>query len=253
MDATEPSTAPEAAGRRNAPAAITIRVLRQAGFLVIAVGLLAAYEHFNAELSRTAAIVCLVAAAGFGFAPLREIIRIVFRVEGKALHLAHAIGGLGLIALPVSGVVSGTPLLTHAALAPFAVMGAAQAMMHADHPRNARQAAALQQFVLTIPAVARVTSPKDLASPASAARAVNALSDMLSKAQVLGETELDADPGFQSAMRRVSTRFGASLGLDAVNLALNRMAATPATARAVPRLRQQLAAARTSIAGIGTR
>lgn len=253
MDASESSTAREPAARRSSPASITARVLKQAGFLLIAVGFLAAYEHFNAEMSRTAAIVCLVAVAGFGFAPLRKLIRIVFKIEGKALHLAHAVGGLGLIALPVSGVVSGTPLLTHAALAPFAIMGAAQAMMHSNHPRNARQATALQQFVATLPEVAQFTNTKNLASPANAARAVRALSDILSKAQALGETELDADPGFQGAMRRVSTRLGASLGLDAVNLGLNRMAANPATARAVPKLRQQLAAARMSIAGTGTR
>ena len=38
-------------------------------------------------------------------------------------------------------------------------------------------------------------------------------------------------------MSRVSTRVGANLGLDAVNLALTKLAANPAAAAAVPRLR----------------
>jgi hypothetical protein len=75
------------------------------------------------------------------------------------------------------------------------------------------------------------------------------LSDIVAKAQVLGQTELDADPGFQSALRQVTTRFGASLGLDAVDAALNQLAANPATARVVPGLREQLAVARRAIAG----
>ncbi|MEO7103171.1 MAG: hypothetical protein ABI311_07245 [Gemmatimonadaceae bacterium] len=249
MDASEQFAAHDPASRRTSPAFIAIRVLKQIGFLLVAVACLAAYEHFSADGQSTAAIVSVVAAAGFGFAPLRELIRIVFGIEGKMLHIAHAVGGLALISLPLGGVVPGAPMLTHAALAPFAIMGAAQAMMHSNHPRNAQQAAALQGFAATLPEVAQFTNPNSLASPANAARAVTVLSDILSKAQALGETELNADPGFQSAMSRVSTRFGANLGLDAVNLALTRMAANPATARAVPKLRQQLTAARQSIAG----
>ena len=73
------------------------------------------------------------------------------------------------------------------------------------------------------------------------------LTDIVGKAQALGQTELDADPNFQSALGRVSTRFGAGLGLDAVDLALNRLAANPATAAAVPALRQKVVAARGAI------
>jgi hypothetical protein len=71
----------------------------------------------------------------------------------------------------------------------------------------------------------------------------------MAKAQALGQTELEADPGFQSALRQVSTRFGANLGLDAVDLVLNQLAANPATAAQVPELRKELAAARGAIAG----
>src|SRR5512136_1066697 len=58
-----------------------------------------------------------------------------------AAYLHFKVGGLALVGLPVAGVVSGTPVLTRTAMAPFAVMGAAQALMHQNHPRNAKQAA----------------------------------------------------------------------------------------------------------------
>ena len=126
-------------------------------------------------------------------------------------------------------------------------MGAAQAVMHQDHPRNAEQAAALRRFATSLPEVAQFTRSKNLASPENAKRAVAVLSDIVAKAQTPGETELKSDPGFQSALRQVSTRFGSNLGLDAVDLALNKLAANPATARAVPQLRKQLAKARKSL------
>jgi hypothetical protein len=215
-------------------------------FLLIALGCLAGYLHLKAEGHPSAALASLVAAALFGFMPLRDLIRIFFRVEGTALHLVHAVGGLALVALPLSGAVSGTPLLTHTAMAPFAIMAAAQAVMHQNHPRNARQAAALQQFAASLPQVAQFTSG-NLSSPENARRAMVVLTDIIGKAQVLGQTELDGDPNFQSALGRVSTRFGAGLGLDAVDLALNRLAANPATASAVPALRQKVSAARGAI------
>ena len=229
--------------------AVAAKILLHAGFLVIAVGCFLAYEHLKAEGQSTAALVSLVAAAGFGFAPVRDLVRIVFAIEGKALHLVHLLGGLALIGLPVAGVVSGAPVLTHAAMAPFAIMAAAQAVMHQDHPRNEKQAVALRRFAESLPEVAQFAGAKDLASPENARRAVIVLSDILAKAQALGETELEADPGFQSALRQVSTRFGANLGLDAVDLVLNQLAANPATAAQVPELRKELAAARGAIAG----
>ena len=106
--------------------------------------------------------------------------------------------------------------------------------MHQNQPRNAKQAAALRQFAASLPEVAQFAGAKNLASPENARRAIVVLSDILAKAQALGQTELESDPQFQSALSRVSTRFGANLGLDAVDLALNKLAANPATACAVP-------------------
>ncbi len=252
MDMPTPSVAPATAERRASPRSIATRILLHGGFLLIAIACLAAYEHFQAEGTSGAALTSLAAAAGFAFAPLRDLIRIAFKVEGKALHLVHAVGGLAMLGLPLAGVVSGTPVLTHAALAPFAIMGAAQAVMHQDHPRNAKQAAALQRFAASLPEVAQFTSAKNLATPENARRAIAVLTDILGKAQALGQTELDADPEFQSALARVSTHFGVNLGLDAVQLALAKLEANPVTAGAVPALRQKLALARRTNAGAVT-
>jgi hypothetical protein len=124
--------------------------------------------------------------------------------------------------------------------------------MHQNHPHNAKQAAAMQSFAASLPEVAQFAGG-NLASPANAQRAVVALSEILAKAQALGQTELDADPGFRSALSQVSTRFGANLGLDAVDLALGKLAANPATAGAVPELRKELASARSVFARAGDR
>ncbi len=228
---------------------VLLRFFVHAGFLAIALACLAGYEHFAAEGQSNASIASLVAAAGFGFLPLRDVARVVFKISGAALHGVHVVGGLALFALPLTGVVSGTSVLSHAALAPFSMMGAAQALMHSNQPRNAKQEAALRQFVASLPQVELFAGSKSFASPENAARAVAVLSDILAKAQALGQTELDADPGFQSALRQVTTRFGAGLGLDAVDVALNQLATNPTTARAVPGLREQLAAARRALAG----
>lgn len=249
MSAPAPATAPDKP--RASVAAVAARVLLHVGFLLIALGALAAYEHFSVEGRSAISYAFLAAAAGFGFAPLRDVARIFFAIEGKALHLVHALGGLALVGLPLAGIISGGPVLTHAALAPFAVMGAAQALMHQDHPRDAKQAAAMRRFAQSLPEVARFTSAKDLASPANAKRAVAVLTDIVAKAQALGDTELQSDPGFQGALRRVSARFGANLGLDAVELALGKLAASPAAAGAVPALRKQLAGARKTLAKAG--
>jgi hypothetical protein len=245
----QPAPADDPAARRVSLGSAAVRVLMHGGFLLIAVGCFAAYEHFKVGGHSAASLASLVAAAGLGFAPVRDVVRVVWRIEGKALHLVHGLGGLALVALPLTGVLSGAPLLTHAALAPFAIMGAAQAVMHQHQPRNAKQAAALQRFAASLPEVAQFTNSKNLASPENAKRAVVVLSDIVAKAQALGQTELESDPEFQSALRQVPTRFGTSLALDVVQLALNKLAANPATAGAVPGLRKQLAAARRAIAG----
>jgi hypothetical protein len=254
MTASAPPILEQApAARRRSWPSVALRLLLHAALLVVAVGCLAAYEHFGVEGHSRLALASVVAAAVLGFAPVRDLIRVGFRVEGRMLHFVHVLGALGLLALPVTGVVSGTPVLTHAAMAPFAIMGAAQAIMHQEHPRNAKQAAALQRFARSLPEVASFAGARNLSSPANAQRAVAALTDILTKAQALGETELEADPGFQNALNRVSARFGANLGLDAVDLALGKLAANPVTAGAVPALRRQLASARRTIAGSTTR
>lgn len=239
------------APRRGSWAPVATRVLLHLGFLLVAVGCLAAYEHFRAEGRSSISLACLVAAAVFGFAPVRDVVRIVFGVERKALHLVHLLGGLGLVALPVTGVVSGAPVLTHAAMAPFALMGAAQAVMHQNRPRDASQAAALRRFAASLPEVAQFAGTKNFASPETARRAVAVLSDIIAKAQALGETELRADPGFQSAFRQVCTRFGAGLGMDAVELTLGKLAGNPGAAGAVPDLRRRLEQARATFRGDG--
>jgi hypothetical protein len=75
------------------------------------------------------------------------------------------------------------------------------------------------------------------------------LQDLISKAEALGETELRADPAFQSAWAQATTRTGLTLGLDSIDQAINRLAQNPATASAVPQLRRQLAQARSVVEG----
>jgi hypothetical protein len=212
--------------------------------LCLAAGAFVAYQHFKLHGQPTAATVSLVAAGLLAFAPVRALVGTFFALEGKALHFVHGLGGMALMALGATGVISGTSLLNHAAMAPFAIMGAAQALMHADHPRNAQQAQAMRSFATSLPEVARFTQGKDLTSPANAARAVAVLSDLIGKAQALGETELAADPKFQSALAQATTRTGLALGMDSIDKALDRLAADPQTAAAVPALRARLAQAR---------
>lgn len=253
MLTASPPTQPVAPKERPTAVKVALRLLLHGVFLVIAVGCFMAYEHFKVAGQSTASLVSLAGAGGFGFAPVRDVLRLFFAVEGKTLHLLHGLGGLGLLSLPLFGFVSGGPLMSHAAMAPFAIMGAAQAVMHQDHPRNAKQATALRTFASSLPEVAEFTSSKDLTLPANAERAVKVLTDIIGKAQVLGETELQADPQFQSALGQVSARTGVNLGLDAVNLALDRLAANPATAAMVPELRKQLAQARKTFAEASSR
>ncbi len=212
--------------------------------LLSAAAAFVAYEHFKLNGQSSAALVSLVAAALLALTPLRALTRALFAIEGKALHALHGIGGLAFIGLTAGGVISGQPLMSHAAMAPFAIMGAAQAIMHQNHPRNARQAEALRQFAGSLPEVAAFTKPGELTSPANAARAVHVLNDLISKAEVLGETELAADPAFQSAWARATTHTGLTLGLDTIDQGINRLAANPGTADAVPELRRRLAKAR---------
>ncbi len=124
--------------------------------LLIAAGAFIAHQHFSLHGQTTPSLVALLAAGGFALVPVRALIGELFELEGKALHLVHGVGGLAFAGLSLGGVISGAPLLNHAALAPFAIMGAAQAVMHQDHPRNARQAAAMRRFATSLPQVERV-------------------------------------------------------------------------------------------------
>ena len=220
------------------------RLLLHALSLCVAAGAFVAYQHFKLHGQPTAATVSLVAAGLFAFSPVRALLGEFFAIEGKALHFAHGLGGLALVGLGATGVISGTSLLNHAAMAPFAMMGAAQALMHSDHPRNAQQAAAIRSFATSLPEVAQFTQAKDLTSPANAARAVTVLTDLIGKAEVLGETELKADPKFQSAFAQATTHTGLTLGLDSIDKAVDRLAENPQTAAAVPELRHRVAQAR---------
>jgi len=230
------------------PHAVLGRIVLHVCNLVVAAGALASYEHFSLQGSSGLAVASLLAAGGFGFAPIRALLHALFALERGVLHIVHGIGGLAIVGLAAGGATSGSPVLSHAALAPFAMMGAAQALMHAEHPRNARQAEELRRFVTSLPEVEQVARAQNLSSPANAARAASALSDIIGKARSLGETELESDPGFQSALRRVTARAGLTLGLDTVDRAIGRLATSPAAGPQVAALRRQLTAARRALA-----
>jgi hypothetical protein len=218
-------------------------VLCVTGAAVLFVG----YQHFKLSGQAALSTASLIAAALLALVPVRAVLREMWAIEGKALHLVHGLGGLALIALPVSGLVSGTPMLTHAALAPFALMGAAQAVMHQNNPRNAQQAEALRRFATSLPEVAQFTKSGDLSSPANISRAVAVLTDLLGKAQALGETELQADPGFQAALKNATARVGLTLGLDSIDRAVNVLGASQADPASVRALRVKLAQVRGSL------
>lgn len=225
----------------------THRVLLHLAFnalaLVAAVAAFVAHEHFKLQGQTRASLICLVVAAICALIPVRALVGMFFGLERRVLHGFHGVGALALTGLAAGGYISGGNVLTHSAMAPFALMGAAQAIMHQNHPRNAQQAAALQRFATSLPEVAEFTRG-DLSSPANAARAVSVLQDLITKAEALGETELQADPNFQGALARATAHTGLTLGLDSIDQAINRLAANPATAAAVPDLKRRLARAR---------
>jgi hypothetical protein len=227
--------------------ALLRRILLHLCLLLVAAGLFAAFEHYRLHGQSTPSLACLAGAALLALAPVRALLSELWAIEGRALHFVHGLGALVAAGLALSGLVSGQPVLTRAALAPFAMMGAAQAVMHQDHPRNPQQAAALANFARSLPEVEQFTRSGGLSSPRNLARAVLVLQDLIGKAQALGETELSADPGFQGALRQVTTRYGAMLGLDAVQSALDALARNPAAAGKVADLRQRLARARRAL------
>ena len=234
-------------GGRSLVHAIAAKVLFHGMMLVIAAIAFVAYEHFKIRGESTQSLACLLTTAGCGLLPVRALMRELFMLEGKVLHLVHGVGGLVFSGLALGGFISGGPMLTHAALAPFAIMGAAQAIMHQNHPRNPEQAEALRRFATSLPEVERFTKDSDLTSPANVSRAIAVLTDLMAKAQALGETELRSDPGFQSALGQATSRFGLSLALDTVDRAISKLSANPAAAKMLPTLRKQLANARKTI------
>jgi hypothetical protein len=244
MNRVLPPVAETVPVQKPAPRRVFHRILLHSLLLIAAATAFVAYQHFKLNGQSTPALVALAASGIFALSPVRAVIGEFFAIEGKLLHALHGIGGLLFIGLAAGGFISGQPLLNRAAMAPFAIMGAAQAVMHQNHPRNAKQAEALRSFATSLPEVAEFTSAGDLTSPENVARAVRVLNDLLSKAEVLGETELQADPNFQSAWARATTRTGLTLGLDTIDEAINRLAANPAAAAAVPDLRRRLAKAR---------
>ena len=253
MNRVFPPLAEPATVQMPAPRRVLRRILLHCLLLVLAAAAFVAHQHFKLNGRSTQALVCLIAAGLLACAPARAVVGELFAIEGKVLHALHGIGGLALVGLAAGGVISGQPLLNHAAMAPFALMGAAQALMHQNHPRNAKQAEALRRFATSLPEVAEFTSSADLTSPENAARAVRVLNDLISKAEALGETELEADPAFQSAWARATMRTGLTLGLDTVDQAIDRLAANPAAAPAVPELRRRLAKARSVAAATSAR
>lgn len=248
MHAVNPVADPAAPGAPKPASpvpAMVGKVLLHGASLSIAVVAFVVYEHLKLHGSAGQSLASLAVAAGFGLAPLRALAHALFEIERNVMHFAHGLGGLAVLGLGSAGVISGAPLLDHAAMAPFAIMGAAQAIMHQDHPRSREQAAALRRFATSLPEVAQFTKAGNLSSPERARRAIAVLGDLLAKAQALGETELRADPGFQSALARV----GLTLGLDSIDHAIDSLAANPAASSKLPGLRAQLARARRTIDG----
>ena len=125
-----------------------------------ATALFVAYQHLKINGAPAPAYVCLAGAALLALSPLKALGHAMFTVERGAMHLVHVVAGLALMALPVSGLVSGTPVLTHAALAPFAMMGAAQALMHSGKPRNAAQRQAMRSFVTSLRSCLEMTGAR---------------------------------------------------------------------------------------------
>jgi len=212
-----------------------------------AAGLFVCYQHFKVNGQSGLSTGSLIGAALLALVPVRALLHEFFGVESKVLHLLHGLGGLALVALPLSGLVSGAPMLTHAAMAPFAIMGAAQAFMHQNNPRNAQQAEAMRRFATSLPEVAQFTKSGELSSPANISRAITVLTDLLGKAEALGETELHADPAFQSALSSASTKVGLTLGLDSIDHAVNLLSASSANPAQVQLLRRKLAQVRGSL------
>jgi hypothetical protein len=111
-----------------APRRLLPRILLHGLALVLAAAAFVAHQHFKLAGQSTLALVSLVAAGVLALAPIRALVGEIFSLSGHALHAVHGIGGLLFVGLAAGGVFSGSSLLNHAAMAPFAIMGAAQAV-----------------------------------------------------------------------------------------------------------------------------
>jgi len=213
-------------------------------FALVGAGVLCLiYDHETASGPTSHGYLWLAGAALLAMMPLRSVLRLLWSLESHFVHIVHGLGGLALFGLLAHGGLSSQPLLTHAALAPFAMMGAAQAVMHQQQPRDARQAEALRRFASSLPELGQL-GRGNLSSPASVQHAATLLGDLIGKAQALGYTELDADPGFQSALRHTTTRLGLTLVLDRVQSLVTELGKNPASAQAAAGLQRRLDAAR---------
>ena len=168
-DAARSNNCRRSPDERRFAASASAKLLVHGGALLIALACFAAYGHFKLEGQSTAAMVSLASAAVFGFTPLRGCCASYFASRESAAHRPR-FGQPRAHRAPVSGVVSSRPVLTRAWMAPFAMMGAAQAVMHQNNPRNAKQAAALKQFATSLPEVAQFAGPKDLVAANAKAR-----------------------------------------------------------------------------------
>ena len=74
-----------------------------------ALGLFVCYQHFRDSGQTGLSTGCVIAAALLALVPLRALLREIFGIEGKVAHLMHGLGGLALVALPVSGAGDGHP------------------------------------------------------------------------------------------------------------------------------------------------
>jgi hypothetical protein len=201
-------------------------------FLALALGLYLTYRHYSLLNQSTPALASLGGTAVFGWATIRGLM-------ARLRHFAFVlIPGVALL-----GYWKGAPMVDQFAQSPFAIMAAMQAVMHQDHPRSAAQAAALRQFASSLTEVGRFAG-SDLRSPANAARAIQVIGDIMTKAEYLGATELRSDPGFQNAVRNTTMRTGINWGLDSVVATLRALANNPSIAKQVKDLRRRVDALR---------
>jgi hypothetical protein len=197
-------------------------------FVVLALGLYLTYRHYNLAGRQAPALASLGGAAVFVWAAIRGLL-------GRLRQLAFVL----VPAAALLGYWQGAPLVDQFAQSPFAIMGAMQAVTHQNHPRSAEQAAALRQFANSLTEVGSFAGG-DLRSPANAARALQVIGNIVTKAEYLGATELRSDPGFQNALRNTALRTGIGWGLDTADAALRSFGGNASIARQVTELQQRL-------------